>query len=73
MIKGEHLHNEINDIKKVAETLEKEKPYESSVLKGITLGLKLLLNIRQNQTRIMDAQGIKLIVPKGKSGSEETV
>lgn len=72
MIKGEHLHSDIEIIKKTGEELALEgKKYEAAVLKALTLELKLLLNIRQNQTRIMEAQGIKLIVPKGKSGSQE--
>lgn len=65
------MHEEINSIKKVAEDLEvKGEVYEAAVLKAHTLELKLLLNIRQNQTRIMDSQGIKLITPKGRNAEE---
>jgi len=72
MIKGEHLHSEINDIKKVADDFEsKGEVYEAAVLKAHTLALKLLLNIRQNQTKMMEKQGIPLIIPKGRNVSTE--
>lgn len=52
MIRGEHLHKEINEMKAVSDELlakTEGKSFEGNVLKGITLILKMLLNIRQNQ------------------------
>lgn len=70
LIKGEHLHNEINEIKKVAEELEdKGELFQANALKAHTLALKLLLNIRQNQVAIMPKD--KMIQPKIKSDEKE--
>ena len=73
MIKSGDLNEEIDDLKALAEEFKKDdRLYEAGVLKAMALSLKLLLNLRQNQTRIMEAQGVKLAVPKARNVSEET-
>lgn len=72
MIKGEHLHEEIKKIEELSRDFEiKDKDlFKSAVLKVGALVAKLLLNIRQNQTKLMEKQGVELIVPKGRNEKE---
>ena len=52
-------------------TREKLKDeYEKASLKGLTLIVKLLHNIRTNMVMVMKEQGIKLVEPKEADGKE---
>lgn len=64
MIRGEHLHSEVN---KLTEQAKELKGFEKAMIQSQTLLLKLLLNIRQNQVAIMNAQGVELVKPKAKN------
>lgn len=68
MIKGEHLHEELTKIENLSKEFESKDAFKATVLKIGALVTKLLLNIRQNQTKLMEKQGIELIAPKGKNG-----
>lgn len=70
MIKNDDIYSEITSIDEVINTLK--SPYERAMLKSQTLVMKLLHNIRTNQTAIMSAQGVALRKPKV-AKEEETV
>ena len=68
MIKGEHLHKEITNLNEVAKGLK--DPFQHAMVQIGVLSLKLLLNIRQNQVAIMNAQGVELIKPNREQAQE---
>jgi hypothetical protein len=63
MIKSEHLHKDITDLVAV-ENSDKLSLYEKAMLRASILNLKLLVNIRQNQVQIMNAQGVPTLKAK---------
>lgn len=67
MIKSEHLHNELLALTTASDKLLTDgKIYESCVIKALTLLIKLVLNIRQNQANALKHDGIEFIKPKQK-------
>lgn len=70
MIKSGDLHEEISKIESLSKQFETNDSFKSAVLKIGALSVKLLLNIRQNQTKLMENQGIALTVPKGRNDKE---
>lgn len=62
MLSNQHLREEQEAIEKTIR--EVTNPFEKSLLKGINLVLKLMHNIRTNQTAMMDKMGAERIKPK---------
>ena len=62
MIKSEHLHKDIETLVNIEKNLQ--SPYEQAMLRASILNLKLLVNIRQNQVQIMNAQGVPTLKAK---------
>jgi hypothetical protein len=62
MLKNDDIYSEIEALDAVIEDLK--SPYERSMLKSQTLVLKLLHNVRTNQTLLMKSQGVELRKPK---------
>ena len=57
MIRSEHIREEI---KKIDEAIKSKSVNLNNVVKAITLIVKLLQDIRSNQTAIMEKTGVKL-------------
>ena len=70
MLTNEDLFDEIASINKTAE--KETGTYQKAMLKGMTLLLKLMHNIRSNQVTAMRAQGIKLMQPRVTANAETT-
>jgi hypothetical protein len=67
MIKSTDLHNELIVLDTATEKLLVDgKLFESCVVKALTLLIKLLLNVRQNQANSLRHEGIEFIRPKQK-------
>ena len=62
MLTNKHLNEEIHNFDKTIEELKKDgQTYEASMLKALTLDLKLQQNIRANMVKVMDHLNISLI------------
>lgn len=62
MLRGDHANEELLKIDEViAGTKDKT---QASILKCLSLIVKILLSIRTNQSLIMEKQGVKKIPPK---------
>jgi len=69
MLTNKDLYTELKFMEEVA---EKEKDiYKKYIIKGIILQLKLLHNIRTNQTLLMQTLGATKIQPKVKNETKE--
>jgi len=73
MLRNKDLALEISSLEKVMKDNQDKDPIGAALLKALVLQLKLLRNIRSNQTTQMKAQGINLIQPttRGKENNEE--
>jgi len=68
MLSNKDLHEEIETIDKLAKEIK--SPLDKAFLKIGTLALKLLHNIRTNQTAIMEVLNAKKIKPQVREGEE---
>jgi hypothetical protein len=59
MLANKDIHEEQTYLENTRKSLKSE--YEKAVLKAFSLIIKLLHNIRTNQTAVMRNQGIKLV------------
>jgi len=69
MLSNIHLREEQEAIEKTIR--EVTDPYQKAMLKGVNLVLKLMHNIRTNQTAMMDKIGAERIKPKVGDVQEE--
>lgn len=71
MISAQHVHEEIEVLEKVAETVKKDDPVAAANIKALCIANKLMLTIRQNQVRIMEHQKVPMVRTK-RDGQKET-
>ncbi len=80
MLSNKDLFDEItkiNDLIGEGKVRDPEKTvgdneFKKALLKANTLGLKLIHNLRTNQTRIMDKMGIEKIKPRRPEGENKS-
>jgi len=60
MIRSKHLNQ---DIRELEEKIKKATASDSDVVKAVLLLVKLVRDVRTNQTRIMKSQGVELKKP----------
>jgi len=61
MLKNRDLYDEIKKIDEVIEKSKDEVEILRAILKANELALKLLHNIRTNQTRLLNKMGVELV------------